>query len=272
MLKSMKILTIIITVTILSLFASCTSAPSNEEQDFSMLTFENDLLPHDETLIVHHLDDDEPQAAALPHTAVDGGTITMAMHMPFTLNPLLNECPSVAEILRLVYEPLIMLDEHHRPVSHILSNFELSEDGLVATLTLHDNIHWEDGTRITAEDIIFSFETLRASGQNSIYRHVLEGIASYYIMADNLTVAVVYSQPTNYSFAYRLSFPIIPRHHHNVTGRNNPSSSVNMSPLGNGAYRVTNYRPMQDLVLLPNNRALRPRANIGRITVLIMPD
>jgi len=269
--KFTKIPMILIAAALMLFFVSCTGSPPIEEEDFSVLLLEDDYLLRDETLIFHHIDDD-PETSPIPQTPIDGGVITMAMHMPFTLNPLLNEDPSVAEILRLIYEPLIMLDEQHRPVSHLLSSFELSEDGLVATLILHDNIHWEDGTRITAYDIIFSFETIQASRQNSIYRHVLDNISSYYVMGDDRTVSIVYSRPTNYSFAYRLNFPIIPRHHHNVTGRNIPSSDVNMSPLGNGAFRIVNHRPMQELVLLPNNRSLRPRANIGRITVLIVPD
>lgn len=258
----LKILAITLTAILLT---AC--APSLDDEPFDL--FYDEMFVGDEPL---HIPDlmAEP-VNYVPAIPVEGGVLTMAMHMPATLNPLLNEDPSVARILRLVYEPLIGLNAEHRPTSYLLYNFEISEDGRVALLTLHDNIYWEDGQQIMASDIVFSLNTIRNSGENSIYRHVLEGVSNYYLMSGGLTVAIVYDQP-NYSFAYRLNFPVIPQHHHAGTGQLNPSASQNMSPLGNGAFRVTNYRPAQDLVLLPSNRSLRPRPNIGRITVLIIPD
>jgi len=260
---------IILLIAIITTLTSCTSPSSLDDELHSPLFPEEGLLLGDENIIVHDLPVEPINYQ--PPSPVDGGIMTLAMRMPQTLNPLLNEDLSVARVLRLIYEPLIGLDSEHRPYSYLLSSFELSDDGRVATLVLRDDVYWEDGTAITAADIIFSLNTIRSSSEYSIYRHVIDEIMSYYIMGDDRTVAITYSG-TNYSFAYRLNFPVIPHHHHAGPDQNNPSSPSNMSPLGNGAYRFSVYRPAQDLVLLPNNRSLRPRANIGRITVLIIPD
>ena len=249
------------TIAMILILTACTSTTAEFDSELFALFPEDEQITGDENLFIYDLST-EPQNYQ-PATPVDGGVMTMAMRMPLTLNPLLNEDASVAQVLRLIYEPLIGLDSEHRPYSYLLSNWELSDNGQVATLTLNDGITWEDGTAITSNDIVFSLNTIRNSSPDSIYRHVLDGIVGTPIMIDSRTVSITYSA-ANYSFAYKLNFPIIPHHHY--------AGAADALPLSSGAYRVSAYRPAQELVLLPNNRAVRPRANIGRITILIMPD
>jgi len=252
------------------MLTSCLFAPSvpDADDDYAEL-FPAEMLPVGENLFVHDMYAEPVHYS--PAAPVEGGSISMSMRHPVTLNPLLNEDESVAKILRLIYEPLIGLDAEHRPYSYILSSFELSENGQIATLTLRDDIYWEDGTPITAADIVFSLNTIGRAGENSIYRHVQDGIVNYSTLDGGRALAIVYSS-ANYSFAYRLNFPVIPQHRHSGTGQNDPSAAVNMSPLASGPFRVSTYREAQELVLLPNHRALRGRANIGRVNVLIVPD
>lgn len=231
---------------------------------------ETALLGGDENLLLI-----QPADRGVPGMAdagPSGGSLSLSMRMPLTLNPLLNEDITVARILRLLYEPLIGLDEELRPTSKILQSFELSEDGTRATLTLRENLQWDNGSPITANDIIFSLNTLVNSSPYSIYRSAIQNISSFSIANEGRGVVIIYSQPTNYAFAYRLGFPVIPAHHFAGSGQFLPSSPANMSPVGNGPFRFVSMRPAQELVLTPNNLSLRTRANIGRIRVLITPD
>ena len=57
---------------------------------------------------------------------------------------------------------MVKPDENGNLISAVASDYKISEDGLVYTFTLRDNVKFHNGSLVTAEDVRYSLE--RVSG------------------------------------------------------------------------------------------------------------
>jgi len=197
----------------------------------------------------------------------DDGILRLSMRHPLTLNPLLNEDVTVAKILRLIYEPLLVFDENLRPASH-LASIELSSDFSTATLTIRDDAIWSDGMPVTSDDLIFSIEVLRLAPDAVIYKRNVENIAR--VDRINTRSALITFERASVTAAYSLNFPIIPEHH--FRNHVNIRSPRNMEPLGNGPYMLSSIVPIHSMILERNPHTFRRNPQINSIEVLFIPD
>ena len=197
----------------------------------------------------------------------DDAILRLSMRHPLTLNPLLNEDATVAPILRLIYEPLVVFDETLRPTGH-LANIELASDFTSATLTIRDDAIWSDGLPVTADDLIFSIEVLRLAPDAAIYKRNVENIARVDRISSR-TVQITFAR-ASVTASYALNFPIIPEHH--FSGHVNARSARNMEPLGNGPYRLVSVAPMQAMMLERSPYTFRRQPQIDNIEVIFIPD
>jgi peptide/nickel transport system substrate-binding protein len=214
-----------------------------------------------------------PPSAAIPGDPVetpppgDGGTLHLSMRAPLTLNPLFNEDATVADVLKLLFEPLAVLDEQLKPADNLVS-LNFSSDNTSVTLILRNDAIWNDGAPVTADDIIFSIDTLRTAPEAAIYKHNVDNIGICEKL-DDKTVKITFVEVFGGS-GYLLNFPIIPRHYYN--GEKNPSSAKNMAPLGNGLFIFDAYTPLKSMELRQSPYTFRQPAYIERVEVLVIPD
>jgi len=200
-------------------------------------------------------------------TIPDDGVLRLAMRHPLTLNPLLNEDVTVAKILRMIFEPLVVFDENLRPTGN-LADLEMASDFSRATLTIRNDAIWSDGIPVSSDDLIFSVGVLRLAPSTVIYKNNVNNIASLERI-DSRTVVVHFSQPSAMA-AYCLNFPIIPEHHYR--GHNIPTSVRNMEPLGNGPFMFYSITPKLSMSLIRSPYSLQRRAQIHDIKVVFIPD
>ena len=59
-------------------------------------------------------------------------------------------------ISNLIYRGLFKYDIYGTLTPDLVEDWEVSEDGLVYTITLKDNQYWSDGTKITSDDLIYT--------------------------------------------------------------------------------------------------------------------
>ena len=197
----------------------------------------------------------------------DDGILRLPMRNPLTLNPLLNEDATVAPILRLIFEPLVIFDQNLRPTGH-LAHVELSSDFTRATLTIRDDAIWSDGMPVTSNDLIFSIEVLRLAPETVIYKRNVENIARV-DRIDAKTVQITFER-ASVTASYALNFPIIPEHH--FRGHINARSPRNREPIGNGQYKLESMALMQSMTLVRNPYTFRQRPAIEQIEIIFIPD
>lgn len=194
--------------------------------------------------------------------AAIGGTMTLAMHKPETLNPINNRDNTVDRVLRLIYEPLFVVDENMQVIPNLAESYDVK--GNTVTLKLKSGVKWEDGNAVTSSDVIYTLSQLEDAGLDTIYKSCTDNMTSY-SKVDDLTVKISYSKGLG-SVGYSLCFPVIPKHYYGG------KAAEDMKPVGNGAYKFTDYTLVKEMNLIASETGLKGRPYITNINVKIMPD
>ena len=79
-----------------------------------------------------------------------------------SLDPHKATAAGTKEILFNIFEGLVKPDENGNLMKAVASDYSISEDGLVYTFILRENVKFHDGSTVTAEDVKYSLE--RVSG------------------------------------------------------------------------------------------------------------
>ncbi|MDD3570434.1 MAG: peptide ABC transporter substrate-binding protein [Lachnospiraceae bacterium] len=198
----------------------------------------------------------------------DNKDLTLSMRTAITLNPLTNEDASVDNILRIMYEPLVGINESYKPVSSIAESWYYASEGRELNLKIKHGLKWHDGSSITADDVIFSLNTLKQAGENAVYKPCIERVASF-SKTDDYTVSVRFTEAFSGNI-YAMSFPLISSAYYG--SESVLTSSKNLVPLGNGAYAFDDYTAAKELRLKAVNNSFANRPSIQNIIVNITTD
>lgn len=209
-------------------------------------------------------------AADAPHLdyanpdAPRGGTLKQAAPGTFdSLNPFAIK-GKAALGLDLVYDRLTMRvwDEPFTLYPLIAEKIEVPEDRSSLTVHINPAAKFHDGAPVTAEDVLFSFETLRDSGRPNMRR--------VYKLADEAKVVdgstVYFHFAPGYDRETVMIFAMMPVLQKAWWSKRPFDSAVLETPVGNGPYRVREMQPGRRIVLervkdywaanLPLNRGL----------------
>ncbi len=77
---------------------------------------------------------------------------------PETIDPALNSAIDGGEMILHAFEGLLKLDENGDPEAGQAESWEVSDDGLTYTFHLRDGLKWSDGSDLTAEDFVYSWQ------------------------------------------------------------------------------------------------------------------
>ncbi|WP_208950443.1 ABC transporter substrate-binding protein [Rahnella sp. ChDrAdgB13] len=102
-------------------------------------------------------------AAALPwdnaqaETVNRNATLNIAYgNRPGTLDPYLTTNNATSDVDRNIFEELFTLNDKFEPVPELVASYTLSDDRKTYTFVLRDGIHFHDGQRLTADDVVAS--------------------------------------------------------------------------------------------------------------------
>ena len=74
------------------------------------------------------------------------------------LDPALPGETSEGSTIKLISGQLLRFDQYGVPQPDLAESLDISDDGLVYTFHLRDNLLYSDGTPVTVEDILFTWE------------------------------------------------------------------------------------------------------------------
>ncbi len=103
-----------------------------------------------------------PEGAAPPLLGKKGGVLRVPLATPpDSFNPITAKSLAGFFVSLFVCEPLTELDPiTAEPVPVLAESWEPSDGGLAWTFRLREGIRWSDGVPLTADDVVFSIETL----------------------------------------------------------------------------------------------------------------
>lgn len=204
-----------------------------------------------------------------------GGTlITAITDDPVSLNGIYaNDGASVA-VLSFVFNPLTLGGENWGTeiTGDLAESWSVSEDGLTWTFNLHQGVKWHDGEELTAEDVVYTFQTIQTSeAEIAPFRpRFMQGDEPIqFEAADDYTVVAHLTSP-NASFFTDISVPIVPKHV--LEGQDLREGPFNRAPIGTGPFKVVEWNTAESIVLEANEDYFRGRPCIDRLIFRIIPD
>jgi peptide/nickel transport system substrate-binding protein len=162
--------------------------------------------------------------------------ITIPTEKVRTLNPVVSKDEDTYYLSRLLYEGLFSLDESLAAEPLLVESYFYSDDGMTLTMKLKDGIVWQDGTKLSANDVklsIEAYQTAAASGLTLYSSHV-EGIRSVKV-ADEMSVVVTFKDQNNAAIE-NFIFPILPSHLYR-RATDLVKDIAGFVPVGTGPYR-----------------------------------
>lgn len=103
---------------------------------------------------------------------VPGGVYSEGMIGTFTnANPLYATSLADSTISRLLFPGLLRYDSQNKLVSDLASSWSISKDNLKYTVTLRPDLTWQDGYPLTADDVVYTFQTAQnPDARSSLFR------------------------------------------------------------------------------------------------------
>jgi len=202
----------------------------------------------------------------------------LMLHLPAEmphLNPLTSSDAYASEALAWIFDTLLDRD----PISleclpHAATSWEISEDHLVYTFHLRQDMLFSDGEPFTADDVKFTYDMLMdpkvdAPHQRNYFNEVTACEA-----VDDYTVRFTCSKPYYQHLVILGTLPIMPRHIYGEGDFNNHPN--NRAPIGSGMYMFESWETGQKVTLTRNpnywEKAINGRPNFDKIVFAIITD
>jgi len=198
----------------------------------------------------------------LDHTKVvpayNGSYIEGVVGQPRFINPIYGEANDVdRSLIGLIYSGLMTYDKDGNIVNDLVDSYQVSDDGTLYAFKLKNNLLWQDGIPLTADDVVYTIKTIQSSEYKSPLRANWLNVVAEKISENSfsLTLNSAYN-----SFWENLTLKIIPQHiWKNVLPQNFALSSYNLQPVGSGAYTMssieqTNAGFIKSLSLVSNKK------------------
>ncbi len=211
--------------------------------------------------------------------APQGGTFQMAFSSePEKLNPINSQDLYASYVQQYVMDGLLTqnLDTYEFEPG-LAERYEISKDGMTYTFYLRKDAKWSDGKPVTAEDVKFSFDSVKDKRYNAVHR------LPYYETIGDVTVVDPYTVKIGTTKKYFMNLevmasegytPIVPKH---IYG--DPSKKLNKDLFGSGPYKVEKYNKGKNIILVRNkdwwgNQAshLKGKYNFERIMIRFVKE
>ncbi len=168
-----------------------------------------------------------------------GGAVRLAGRGTFdSLNPFILKGTPAPEV-GAVYETLLMQtsDEAEAAYGLLAESIEYPKDRAWAVFRLRPQARWHDGKQVTADDVVFSFDILKAKGQPQYAVYWQDVLKAERI--DERTVKFTFANGINNELPGIIgSLNVLPKHWWATRDFEKTSLEI---PLGSGAYRIESF-------------------------------
>jgi len=184
----------------------------------------------------------------------------------------------------MLFDRLVQCDNEGNPNKpQLAKEFSVSDDGLVYTFVLRDDVSWHDGEAFTAEDVVWSVETaLKATKISAAILgqlNMIEGAEEYAagtadsvsgIAVDGYTVTFTLKQRSSLFMEAMSQFAPLPKH---LLSESDPatihSDSFWQAPVGTGCYQFDEFVVGEYFTFVRNDNYYGNKAVIKHVKSLI---
>ena len=164
-----------------------------------------------------------------------------------------------------VHEPLIqstltVTDAALNIGYDLATGYSVSEDGLTWTVTIRDDVSFTDGEPLTAEDVAFTYNTVKEASSVNDFT-----MLDYAEAVDDTTVLFHMTTPFSI-WPYTMAIVgIVPEHAYD-------SATYGANPIGSGRYLLKQWDRGQQVILEANPDYYGEAPKMKRVTILFMEE
>lgn len=168
---------------------------------------------------------------------------------PDTFSPLNASSYVSREVYEYVVEGLLYWNpETNLPEPELAESFEVSKDGLTYTFKLRKEAKWDDGKPVTAEDVKFSFDSVKDPAFKAAHRMPYYDNLDRVEVVDPQTVKIIMKKKyfKNLEVVGTEGYsPILPKH---IYG--DPNKRMPIAIRGSGPYKVESYNRGKNITIV----------------------
>ncbi len=157
-----------------------------------------------------------------------------------SLDPWQSEAADTEAVMYNVFEGLVFYNDKGELIPQLAESYEISEDGLVYTFKLRDDVLFHNGEKMDADDVIYSLGKLSGLIDGEALLSEFELVETLGKI-DEHTVAV-HLKEKNAAFLAACVEPILPENY----------TEQAQKPIGTGPFKFVSYEPAQKVVLTKN--------------------
>jgi peptide/nickel transport system substrate-binding protein len=180
---------------------------------------------------------------ALALAQTPGGTLRVGTNSdPATLNPYVFGNEFDRNAFRPIYDSLLDYDLTTYEVEPaLIESYEVSDGGLTWTLNVRQGVTFHDGSPMTAEDVVWSFE--QALKPEATRTAPLLSFVEAVVATGDHTVEVALSQPDQLLPHTMIDIRVTPVGH----------TAYNDDPIGTGPFELVSWEPNRQLTYVRND-------------------
>jgi peptide/nickel transport system substrate-binding protein len=165
-----------------------------------------------------------------------GGTYTEGLvGQPEYVNPVTAQSQADLALVKLIYSN----------IPDIADSITSSTDGMTWTVHLKNGLVWQDGQKLTSDDVIFTVQSIQNSDAQSPLAASWQGVTVS--RASELELTFTLANPYAFFPDNLANLYIIPKHiFADVPPGNWHLSDYNLKPIGSGPYEFTSYNEGND--------------------------
>jgi peptide/nickel transport system substrate-binding protein len=187
---------------------------------------------------------------------------------PSRINPVLANDTASSEIADWIFNGLFKYDKDGNVVGDLATSHQFLDDTTLV-VKLNPNVKWHDGYSFTAQDVVFTYNTIINpkiyTSLTSLYLKVKSVVA-----LDTYTIKIKYKEP--YFKALEIWMTGILPAHLLKNSKDIMTDEFNKKPIGTGPYTLKELKISQDVELHVNKNYFGKVPKIQKIHYKFVPD
>jgi peptide/nickel transport system substrate-binding protein len=160
--------------------------------------------------------------------------------------------------VQILYSALVQTNANMEVVADLAADYNVGDDALTYNFTLREGAKFSNGTAITAEDVVFSFETAKANA-SSLDLSKMESIS-----ANGNDITIQLSKPDSTFILTVCNVGIVPKASY--------GEDFALNPISSGPYKLVQYDVDQQFILEANEHYYGTAPGISRVVFVKMAD
>ena len=187
------------------------------------------------------------------------------------LNPILSTDTASSAVEGTIFSGLTRINEKLEVIPDLAKSWKVSKDGKIWTFYLRKDVKWHDGHPFTAEDVVFTFNSILNPKVNSVRRsdYIIDGKPIEFKALDKYTVQAALPKPFA-PFLVRSGMSIIPKHI--LQGKDINTAAFNRDPIGTGPFMFKEWVTGDHVTVKRNPDYYLGKPKLAEIIYKVIPD